>query len=343
MNRDPDVLLVTPWNRQGGLATYSQYLAEQFDQDVDIFPWDERSIGRRLLGTPFIGKSALRRLRSVEVVHVQYSFGDYVFALPVLLAIAKLVGAQVVITQHERFETLPLASVVNLYHQLLYFLVDAIVVHTPFRKERIWRVHHDRVEVVPHGVIHRSDHDRTPRQARQLLLPGFVHPRKGHDLALQALAELPPAFTLTVVGGTASDEYLASLRNLAVELGVEDRVSWEPEFVPEGQLFDEFQNSDLVVLPYRRHAAMSGILSHCISWRVPSVVSQAPTLTSAIPCEEVFFSPRTPDALAEQIRRVADDEAVQREIISTLNALGWEWSWERVADRTAHIYMEVVR
>jgi glycogen(starch) synthase len=83
----------------------------------------------------------------------------------------------------------------------------------------------------------------------RLLYLGRIDPRKGIDTAVEALPELPTQATLTIVGGwDAAAE--ARLRQLAAQLGVEDRVVFAGHR-DRPALIAAYGDADAVVFPVR--------------------------------------------------------------------------------------------
>jgi len=335
----PIVLYVSPWEREGGLAIYSQYLVPQLRDrcDVHVYPWDSESLFVRGTGVLLLTGAFLARLRDADVVHVQYAFGRYIASLPLLLVLGILFRTPVTITQHERFDNLPLASAVYLYHQVIYFLVDRILVHTDTRRDLAWDVHRSRISTVPHGVIHRPDVDRQPTDVETILFPGIIRSIKGHLVAIEAMQYVDSA-TLRIVGSIRDEEHFAEMQDRIRELGLEDRIEVVAEFVPEEELFEELQRADLVVLPYDPDTSMSGMLSHCISWRVPTLLTDCPAFRSVVPCDAAFFPDRTGAAIGACIGNVQHDMERQAQIIEAFEQLSREYSWDSVAEQTAAVY-----
>ena len=77
---------------------------------------------------------------------------------------------------------------------------------------------------------------------------GRIDPRKGIDLAIEAVALLPDGATLAVVGG-GDAAHLAELRQLASERGVADRVTFTSS--ERDRLRDVYADADVVLFPVR--------------------------------------------------------------------------------------------
>ncbi|MFL5895593.1 MAG: glycosyltransferase family 4 protein [Thermoleophilaceae bacterium] len=80
----------------------------------------------------------------------------------------------------------------------------------------------------------------------RLLAPGRLDPRKGLRTAVEALALLPRA-RLAIVGG-GDEGHAAELRSLAAELGVAERVDFQPPR-PRAELVAAYRDADAVLFP----------------------------------------------------------------------------------------------
>ncbi|RLM71385.1 glycosyltransferase [Halorubrum sp. Atlit-8R] len=330
---------ISPWNRDGGLATYSRELVPHLREscDINVVPWDSEPIYVRGSGIPVFRYKLLTSMLQQDVVHIQYTFGRYLLSFPVLLFISALFRTRVIVTQHERFDNLWMSDILFLYHQLLYYFVDTVIVHTEYRKQMIWDRHQTRVEVVEHGIIARENVNREPRQIETILFPGGIRPIKGHEVAISALTALD-GINLRIVGGIGNERYYRGLRSQAKDLGVDNQIDWLNRFVSDDELFSEFQKADLVILPYESHTSMSGILSHAISWQVPVVLTDCPAFRHVVDCEEAFVTRRDGRAYAAAIQEMDRNKAVQQQLINEFQCTSKNYSWKSIAARTADIY-----
>ncbi|SDN49676.1 Glycosyltransferase involved in cell wall bisynthesis [Haloarchaeobius iranensis] len=338
-----DVLLVTPWERKGGLATYSDYLVSELRNEcnVSIFAWDYESLLARGSGQAVFDFALVKSIRKSDVIHVQYTFGRYLLSFFFIALLGKLMRTPVTMTQHERFDNLPVPRLLYLWHQFLYFFVDEIIVHTENRKTIVGAYHRPNVTVIPHGVLEHGDVEREPRDINDILIPGLVRPIKGHPNLIGALNHLPENVTLTIAGSASSPEYGTELKELIESAGLSERVTWEDEFLPEDEMFQRICEADLAVLPYEEHTSMSGMLAHCISWKTPTLVTDCPSFRCVINTEEAFLDGRSSELIADSIERV-NNESVQGEIIMEFEELISECNWRRVSQMTSNIYETVI-
>jgi glycogen synthase len=82
----------------------------------------------------------------------------------------------------------------------------------------------------------------------QLVYVGRLDPRKGVDLAVRAMVDLPELTHLRIIGG-GDARYRAELAQLARDLAVNDRVVFEE--LPRAELAQVYATSDAVLFPVR--------------------------------------------------------------------------------------------
>jgi glycosyltransferase involved in cell wall biosynthesis len=125
-----------------------------------------------------------------------------------------------------------------------------------------------------------NERGRVPHPAHcRLLFFGIVRPYKGLDLLLRALAQAPPPVTLTVAGefwgGTEATG------KLIADLGLTDRVTLRPGYVPADQLPALFAEADALVMPYREATASQNALL-AFAHGVPVITTTAGALAEAV-------------------------------------------------------------
>jgi glycosyltransferase involved in cell wall biosynthesis len=118
-----------------------------------------------------------------------------------------------------------------------------------------------------------------PTAPTRLLFFGIVRPYKGLDVLLNALAKAPPHVTLTVAGEFWGD--ITEMDNLIAELGVADRVTLRPGYVPADEIPALFGAADALVMPYREATASQNALL-AFSHGVPVITTTAGSLAEPV-------------------------------------------------------------
>jgi glycosyltransferase involved in cell wall biosynthesis len=189
-------------------------------------------------------------------------------------------------------------------------------------------VEEKRVEVLRNGVdleLFRLSADRAILRAQleikgtTLLCVGHLIPLKGYDLVITALKSLP-GVSLLIAGNGPERE---NLQNLAQHLGVSERVRFLGE-VPHQQLADYYGSVDALVLASSREG-WANVLLEAMACGTPVVATRvggSPEVVAA-PEAGVLVSERTPDALADGIRRLL--AAYPERIQTRTYAEGFSW------------------
>jgi teichuronic acid biosynthesis glycosyltransferase TuaC len=178
----------------------------------------------------------------------------------------------------------------------------------------------DKVSVILHGVdlelFQPADREETRRRlglsGTVLISVGHATPRKGHHLAIQALARLPE-MTLLIAGDGWYEE---PLRRLAAELGVQDRVRFLGH-VEQEDLKDLYSAADALVLASSREG-LANVLLEAMACGTPVIATAVWGTPEAVTAPEagVLMRDRSAEALVEAARELfahyPDREATRR-------------------------------
>jgi glycogen synthase len=140
---------------------------------------------------------------------------------------------------------------------------------------------------------------------------GRIHHDKGIDVAVAAMAELPPQATLTIAGG-GDDDYTAELRRQAASLDVGERVIFAGA-APVEDLPSVYAQSDVVLFPVRWEEPWGLVPLEAMGIGRPVIATPKGGATTYLRDEEnaLLIPSEDPRALAEAVRRLAGDEALR--------------------------------
>jgi glycosyltransferase involved in cell wall biosynthesis len=145
----------------------------------------------------------------------------------------------------------------------------------------------------------------------RLLFFGIVRGYKGVDVLVRAVAGAPDGVTLTVAGefwgGTAATEALIA------ELGIADRVTLRPGYVPVSEIPGLFAAHDVLVLPYREATASQNALL-AFAHGLPVITTTAGTLAEQVTdgVDGITIPPGRVDDLLRAIALVSEPETLAR-------------------------------
>ncbi len=176
-----------------------------------------------------------------------------------------------------------------------------------------------RSSVVPLGTDPTDFPSRRPgdRPWRgRLLMVGRVEPRKGFDIAVRALAELPDEVTLRIVGG-CDERHRGELVALAREVGVADRIGFDG-LVARHDLAAVYAESDALLFLSRWEEPFGLVPLEAMTQAVPVVAIRrggaAEFLADGLNCIEVPVD--DPPAVAAAVRALAGDEGLRRRLVN---------------------------
>jgi glycosyltransferase involved in cell wall biosynthesis len=145
----------------------------------------------------------------------------------------------------------------------------------------------------------------------RLLFFGIVRPYKGLDVLLRALAQAPPQVTLTVAGEFWGD--CTEMDNLIAELGLADRVTLRPGYLPADQIPALFGAADALVMPYREATASQNALL-AFAHGVPVITTTAGALAEAVRdgVDGLTCAPDDEKDLLRALDELSDPETARR-------------------------------
>jgi glycosyltransferase involved in cell wall biosynthesis len=160
-----------------------------------------------------------------------------------------------------------------------------------------------------------SDFARPRDGPARLLIAGSIHPGKGQEDAIRALARLRADGRQVIleVAGSGRPREVARLRALAADLGVADAVEW-PGFVDDVRAR---LAAARVALVCSRAEAFGRAAVEAMAAGTPVVVADAGGLPEIVTDGETGFTypPGDAGALASAIARLLDDPAREEELV----------------------------
>lgn len=282
--------------------------------------------------------------RKIKIVHLhffEFHIGNFV-----ALLLAKLCSLKIVVTVHD-IESFNRPSS-KFIEGLCYRLTDGIIVHN----KSSYRVLLSKgyklppLTIIPHGnyipFIQKQTHQTHSKKLR-LLFFGQIKEVKGLDILLEAMAlviKQNENVELTIAGrpwNTEKDKYISMIE----KLGLRNCVKSHFRYIPDDEVSNFYENTDLVILPYRR-IYQSGVLLLTMSYGKAVITSNLPAFEEIItPNVNGFtFESENPDSLAQCIL-----ELNYKKLISvTQNAyktITEKYNWTNIGKQTLEFYQSL--
>lgn len=177
---------------------------------------------------------------------------------------------------------------------------------------------------------------------------GFIYPGKGIETLLHGFAHVTrerPNARLAVIGGSLEREfpdhpsYLEQLQELSRTLGVAERVLWTGAYSSDSdQASTYLRAADVCALPFDTGVKLNNSsFSSAAAHGLPIVTTYDEHLEPQfVHADNVWLCPpKSPDALAQAIATVIDDESMSRRLRQGSLRLAEEWySWPAAVDKT---------
>lgn len=231
-----------------------------------------------------------------------------------------------------------------IYSKALNFF-DEFIVHTEKTKDDVIEslgLEADKIHVVYHGIFKPKDFSFGPINKLdgkiRIISFGFHNPYKGTDIFTKALAELPGTLKDRIsvrICGEISDAYFNEC-NLP-EIGID--IKWIKTFLPDSELYQYINDSDVIVLPYRR-ISQSGVLLLALNTRRIIITSDLPTFKETLKGfpENVFFKSEDPKDMARVIEDYCTGKVNIHALLDAIDNLNILYSWSESAKKTINIY-----
>lgn len=243
--------------------------------------------------------------------------------------------------------------------KLLLRLTNHVIVHTLNGKRDLakkYRYNESRITILPHGLlkppIGRDSQSKAsarrllglPQSKSILLFFGNIRKYKGLDTLLEAMRTVVEADSnaILVVAGmpwTNRDCIKKTIRELHLDKHVAARL----QFIHPSNLPLYFESADVVVLPYSRFDAQTGIGLYALHFEKPIVVTRVGGLPDLVLDDSVVVPPKNPRALADAILKVVGNPAFMAKLAEDSRSLKGEMGWEKIAEQTGEVYKDLLR
>lgn len=354
--------------KQCGIATFSQDLRDNLltagyqvkiaaisDETVtDAYPdevcWD---INKHRYDDYIETAELINRSPSVEVCIIQHEYGifggpdgEYVLAFidrlkkPYIM-IAHTVLKEPSVNQKRVFTELSrhAAAIVCMTHRSIR--ITARVYQVPLKKLHF--IHHG----VPEFPVHNRDRlkDKYGWTGRKVITTfGLIGPGKGLENGLKALAMLKDAHhnALYLIAGQLhpvlmqreGDGYYRGLQALTNELGLDEQVVFDNQYLSLEKLGDYLYMTDIYLTPYpNREQAVSGTLAFALGCGRAVVATPYEYALEMLQGGRrgLIASCSQPECLADPLNRILTNPALQSELEEQAAKLGQKMKWSYVA------------
>lgn len=298
------------------------------------------------------------KLKKINILHTQYiPFADFIGIEYYIFSLFKLLcpKLKIVLTIHDVLPHDLKAENLNSYcsrYAKVALLFDAFMVHTESCKNDVIKylnLPEEKIHVAYHPIFKSAfvkpiTNTIKPRNKIKMIVFGLITPYKGVDILIESLELLPleiiQRLELTIAGSIDS-LYLSHLKSLAKKSA--EAIVWHPHFIPEKDLDNMINNSNIIILPYRS-ISQSGVLLLSLYFKKLIVTSNLPSFLETLEGykPEWFFESENPKSLANLLQLILEERININEQQIVINQLNEKYSPSRFANDTISVYKSLL-
>jgi glycosyltransferase involved in cell wall biosynthesis len=226
--------------------------------------------------------------------------------------------------------------------------------------QEVYDVPARQIAVIPHGVPDRAFQDPALAKHRldladrtMLMTFGLLGPGKGIETAICALPALlreHPRVLYMIVGAThpnllrsEGERYRQTLLELAQTLGVSEHVRFVNQYFSNAELLEYLAACDIYVSPYPNVAQItSGTLAYALALGKPVVSTPFWHAQELLADDCGVIAPfGEPDAFAEAIANLIDDDKLRSRIRTNAYERGRAMSWPQVGQQYLSLFEQI--
>jgi len=359
---------ISSWNCKCGIAQYSKYLLDNFDNydfDIKIFANEaEQIIDKDDSRVIRCWKDASQRdlnslitkiiQNDIEALVIQYNFGFFnIYSFGKMISLFKEKGIKIFITLHSTADVNKpdfKASLSWIKDSLIK--VDRIFVHSIEDLNQLKNMGLiENVTLLPHGIFYREERNvnkvktRIGLSGKRIIASyGFLLPHKGIKELIQTFHQLSgndPNLYLLLVNSLypspISEQYRDECLKLIAELNLSPKVLMINDFLKEEESIILLEAADIIVFPYQyTQESASGAVRFGLSSHRP--VACTPLKIFSDVEEVVHFLPGfTPEKIAEGLKCFFANPNLLLEKKEIQEKWLKEHSWPNIAKRLSNI------
>lgn len=352
---------------KGGICHYTYNLSQEMSKSIKTvlissFDYELKNkevnftlveIFNRFKTNPLIIFKLIKIFKDKETSIIHFQLSQHPFFMLLLCYTVKIfTNKKIVITAHNIISHEAKWWERNIFKSL-YVLADKVIVHAHANKlEMLQRfaIAADKISVIPHGNYLFCNEDGTkegmPENTFNILFFGYIRKYKGLIYLIRALDLLKkeiPQVKLFIVGKAVEDftQYQKEIDNLGLQQNVEINL----DYVPFDQAKNYFKKANVVVLPYL-NIYQSGVLQLAYGFGKPVVTTNVGGLQEAVENGRSGFivPPEDENALSEKISAILNSRELQQEMGNyALHLAKTKFSWDSIAINTLELYRSILK
>ena len=226
----------------------------------------------------------------------------------------------------------------------------------------IYKIPAEKIKIIEHGVPDLEPSPNNPllqtalfKGKRVLFTFGLISKNKGLETVIKALPAIVakhPNVLYIILGNThpgvvreSGEKYRDSLKQLAIELGVDKNVAFINKFVSEAELYEYLTAADLYITPYLNEAQItSGTLSYAVGagaavvstpyWHAQELLADG---------RGKLFDFKNYKQLSDIVNGILDNEQEHKSLKNKAYSYGLKLRWPSIGNTFIKVLEEAVK
>ncbi|BAU05221.1 glycosyltransferase [Fischerella sp. NIES-3754] len=198
-------------------------------------------------------------------------------------------------------------------------------------------------KLISHAHSHLREYLKVPVNEPVILFMSRLHPKKGLDYLIPALAKLIHHRFTFVIAGSGSKEYEAEIKSLIITSGIRDR-TYFAGFL-EGEIKNLFmQGSDLFVLTSHSEN-FAVVILEALAVGIPVVVTPGVALADIVEQHQLgYVTPLDVDAIASTLEKyLCNPQQAQDMGNSGRQLVSDQYTWKQITLKMQQVYADLAK
>lgn len=203
-------------------------------------------------------------------------------------------------------------------------LMDHVLVPSPHTASILvsqYGVTHDRITIARPSIDHPAEAP-APVDPPLILSVGILHPRKGHDILLQALARLKHAdWQAVIVGANLDAAHARALAALQVSLKLQDRLRFTGK-ISRQQLDSLYRSASIFALA-TRYEGYGIVFDEALTYGLPIVSCRTGAVPDTVPPNAgLLVAPERVEAFSDALHSLLNDHNQRKKLARAARQAG---------------------
>lgn len=361
------ISFLTTWETKCGIADYSKYFVDallELGLDIKIVKPDPSYTPREI-------ENIIPQMNNADIAHIQFEpsfFKNYDFKY-----LLKAIAVPIIITMHEEYPAGDFPRGIRMlspyylggyiyrifmgrkYYKTLNKLVSKFIVHSTNMKSflRVFGTPNEKIVLFPLPVplskekipdIEKNKEVLSLSGKKVLAIFGFINNRKGYEIAIEALRNLPEEYVLIIAGDcrTADEsKYTDTLKKYIEKYALRSRVRFTG-FLSHEDISLIMSAADIILAPFK-NMSNSSSLSVALSYGKAIIASDLKPNRQIYKDGDCLFLFKASSAsgLKQAIEALMNDASYKKFLENKARLYAETYSYKNMAEKLYDIYRQV--